>query len=313
MYGITYKKRVNHVKPIFSFYTSADFGRVYHFLRSKELNDYLPYERVRFQFNFGNHWLEGGFERTCGLWEDESGIVSLVLTEGGSRWEESFFIFRTENDKSNDLMGRMCDFAERFTSKVSDDRKSNSYSLCVIDDDKILSGFLSERGYKKTANPGRTLIKVYPAEPEEVVLPNGFTIGDARTVSPFYHALAHIHSFRYNQDDDSRKKGFTKIRTMPDYRPDLDLIMFDSERQPAAFANFWISEKSKTAYIEPMGTVWWYRRMGLGKALITEGINRTRNYGCVQIIPAGGDQPFYWNLGFEPQNSHDFFWSWSSK
>ena len=100
------------------------------------------------------------------------------------------------------------------------------------------------------------------------------------------------------------------MRTMPDYRPELDLILLDSEGQPAGLANFWISEKSRTAVLEPMGTVWWYRRMGLGKALITEGINRTRAYGCYQLI--GGDQPFYWNLGFEAQKEH-YFWSWSSK
>lgn len=304
------------MKPIFSFYSPADFGKVYQFLRTTEGNDYLPYERVRFQFCLGIHidfvdtGLEGGFERTCGLWEDQSGIVSLVLTEGGTRWEETFFIFRSDNDKTKELMSRMCDFAERFTSKVSDDRRSNHYRLSVTDGDMVLSNFLTERGYKKSDNRERTMIKTYPAEPENVVLPDGFTIKDARTIPPFFTALAHNHSFRYYQGNDGCEKGFTKIRTMPDYRPELDLILFDSEGQPAGLANFWISEKSKTASLEPLGTVWWYRRMGLGKALITEGINRTRTYGCTQII--GGDQPFYWELGFEPKKEH-YFWSWSSK
>lgn len=304
------------MKPVFSFYTAADFGRVYQFLRNTESNDFLPYERVRFQFCLGLHigfiggGLQGGFERTCGIWEDQSGIVSLVLTEGGSCWEETFFVFRSESDKTKELMGRMCDFAERFTSKVSDDRKSNRYSLCVPDNDMILSDFLSERGYRKTDKRQRIMIKTYPAEPEKVVLPGGFSIGDARTVSPFYSALAHNHSFRYNQDNDGCEKGFAKIRTMPDYHPELDLVVFDPEGQPAGLANFWVSEKSKNASLEPLGTVWWYRRMGLGKALITEGINRTRAYGCRQLI--GGDQPFYWEMGFESQQEH-YFWSWSSK
>jgi len=92
-------KTENNKKPRFSFYTPADFGRVYHFLRSKESNDFIPYERVRFQFALGlhidfvNNGIQGGFERTCGIWEDESGIVSLVLTEGGSLWEETFLPF----------------------------------------------------------------------------------------------------------------------------------------------------------------------------------------------------------------------------
>ena len=76
-------------------------------------------------------------------------------------------------------------------------------------------------------------------------------IKDARTVLPFYQALAHNHSFRYNQENDGCEKGFVKMRTMPDYRPELDLILFDSEGQPAGLANFWVSEKSKIAIIEP--------------------------------------------------------------
>ena len=304
------------MKPTFSFYTPTDFGRVYHFLRSSPGNDYLPYERVRFQFCLGIHMdfvdygLHGGFERTCGLWQDNSGIVSLVLTEGGTRWGETFFVFRSENDKSNDLLNRMCNFAERFTSKVADSTKTNSYSLCVSDNDETLINFLTKRNYQKSDSQGQTPIKAYSNEPEKVCLPDGFTIKDARTVSPFYQALAHNHSFRYNQNNDGAEKAFAKMRTMPDYRPELDLILFDSENQPAGLANFWISEKSKTAYLEPLGIVWWYRRMGLGKALITEGINRTREYGCSQLL--GGDGAFYTALDFEPKREHYTSWDWTS-
>jgi len=303
------------MKPTFSFYQPADFGRVHQFLRRCEANGFIPYDRVRFQFSLGLHidfvdyGLQGGFERTSGIWADESGIAAMVLTEGGTQWEETFFIFRSEKDKTEELMGRMCDFSERFTSKVSEDRKQNRYSLCVSEDDTVLSEFIRRRGYKKSDNRERILIKTYGSEPEKVVLPDGFTIQDARTVSPFYFALAHNHSFRYNQDNDGCEKGFAKLQTMPDYRPDLNLILFDHEGQPAGLANFWVSEKSQTASLEPLGTVWWYRRMGLGKALITEGINRTRAYGCTQLI--GGDQKFYWDLGFEVKKEF-YFWSWSS-
>ena len=304
------------MKPRFSFYTAADFGRVYQFLRNHPSSDFLPYERVRFQFSVGLHLdfvdngLQGGFERTCGVWEDQAGIASLVLTEGGSRWGETFFVFRCEEDKTEALLESMCSFAERFTSKIAEDGKSNAFKLCVTEDDAVVSAFLSQRGYVKTQDRQRTMIKSYSAQPENVILPDGFTIQDARTVPPFYTALAHNHSFRYRQDNDGAERGFAKIRTMPDYRPELDLVLFDAEGQPAGLANFWISEKSKIASLEPLGTVWWYRRMGLGRALITEGINRTRKYGCTQLI--GGDQPFYWDLGFEPQKEH-YLWSWSSK
>ncbi len=301
------------MEPMFSFYTPADFGRVYHFLRAHRSHDNWPYERVRFQFCLALHpalrGVYGGHERTCGLWQDENGIVSLVLTEGGTCWEETFFAFRSEQDRTDSLLHRMCSFAERFTSRVSEDRTSSRYQLCVADGDERLAALLAQRGYQRTENHSRVMVKPYPAQPEEVVLPQGFVIRDARTVPAFYYALAHSHSFRYNQDDNGGLAGFEAIRTMPDYRPELDLIVLDEEGQPAGLANFWVSEKSPTASMEPLGTVWWQRRMGLGKALITEGINRTRAYGCTALV--GGDQPFYWSLGFAPQATYTN-WAWSS-
>ncbi|MBP1040212.1 GNAT family N-acetyltransferase [Vagococcus sp. BWB3-3] len=301
------------MKPIFSFYTSADFGRVSQFIRQLKVA-YLPYDGVRFQFTLGLHidfvgnGLEGGFERTCGIWEDRQGIVALVMTEGGTQWEETFFLFRSDEDKSTELLPRMCEFAERFTSRVSADQQQNQYRLCLPSSDLVIANFLRKRGYQRTTDKERTLIKPY-SDPEEVILPEGFTIHDGRTVTPFYTALAHNHSFRYNQENDGGQRGFEKIRQMPDYRPELDLVVFDPEGQPAGLANFWVSDKTDIAVLEPLGVVWWYRRLGLGKALITEGINRTRVHGCTQLI--GGDQPFYWALGFEPQRTDDY-WAWTS-
>ncbi|HML48348.1 MAG TPA: hypothetical protein PKE04_16515, partial [Clostridia bacterium] len=131
------------MNPCFSFYTPADFGRVWQFLKTRA-GEHLPYDAVRFQFCIGFHvpfvdnGLQGGFERTCGLWEDGEGLAALVLTEGGTRWGETFFAFRSEQDKTPELMGRMCTFAERFTSRVSEDRKRNAYSLCVSKSDAAL-------------------------------------------------------------------------------------------------------------------------------------------------------------------------------
>lgn len=303
------------MEPLFSFYKPDDFGRVYQFLRNCEASDELPYDRVRFQFcltlhtDFVDNGLQGGFERTCGTWQDQAGIVAMVLTEGGTRWGETFFAFRASSDKTSALLRRMCDFAERFTSKVSADRKSNSFNLCIPEDDQILAEFLAVRGYQKTTNRQRLLIKDYPAIAEPVELPAGFAIRDARTVSPFYTALAHNHAFRYTQANDGGERGFAKLRTSPDYRPELDLVLFDPEGQPAGLANFWVSEKSNQAILEPLGIVWWYRRLGLGKTLITEGINRTRILGCDRLT--GGDQPFYWDLGFTCRKEY-YFWQWSS-
>lgn len=303
------------MKPQFSFYTPGDFGRVLAFLHAIP-EPHPTYQACRFQFCMAYHVqalrLKGGFEQTCGIWEDGDGIAALVMTEGGTHWGDTFFIFRSDADKTSDLLRRMCEFAERFTSKVAGDRKSNAFRLCISEQDDVLKGFAAERGYQKTEAYERAMILSYTDDLQPIALPEGFTIRDARSFAPQMSALAHQHSFRYSQDfgdDDGVERAFAAIRAMPDYRPELDLVLFDPEGQPAGLANFWIDQGTQTAHLEPLGVVWWHRRMGLARALILEGVHRTRKLGCIQM--AGGDQPFYWDLGFQ-EKAKSHFWAWST-
>lgn len=128
------------------------------------------------------------------------------------------------------------------------------------------------------------------------------------TTNGFMHNRDTIR--RNNQQNDGSCRAFDDIRGMPGYRADLDLVVFDPEGQPAGLANFWIVEQTRTAVLEPLGVVWWHRKKGLGRALIYEGINRTRRLGCTSMV--GGDQPFYTALGFETV-AENHFWAWASE
>ncbi len=52
------------------------------------------------------------------------------------------------------------------------------------------------------------------------------------------------------------------------------------------------------AYVEPVATDPDYRRLGLGKAAVLEGIRRCGVSGA-QVAYVGSDQEFYLALGFE--------------
>lgn len=297
------------MNPVFSFYSDDDFGRVLRFIKAASAQASYPYEAVRFQFSRALHPHMGGagfagyFSQTCGIWEDAGGIAALSMTEGDSRRGEAFFLFRSLDERTPELARRVFTFAERFASKVSADRKSNALTVMIPEEDALLARIAAGRGYEMTDGVERVMIKEYGDGPLEVALPEGFVIRDARAVPPSATALAHAHAFRYDQPDDGVARGFAAIRAMPDYRPELDLVLFDGEGQPCGLANHWVDEASRTATLEPLGVAWWYRGMGLGRALIHEGVNRTRALGCARMI--GGDQPFYEALGFAPQPGRD--------
>ena len=309
-----------HSAPVFSFYAPGDFDRVVRFLSDIPDSDLQPYGRVSWQFAYGLHpgFVSGGstelFERTCGIWTDEAGIAAMVLTEGNNEGE-TYLAFRSPEVKTPELLSRMFDYAERFTSKTSANDGTDEhryYHLAIADDDVAVQVFAEKRGYHKTDWTGDEMVKHYPAEPETVELPEGFTVTDTNSTPPIMSAIAHTQSF--GGDLTSGHYGpasaFAYLRTMPDYRPDLDLLLLNAEGQPAGLATFWVTDKSPLAVLEPLGIVPWYQGQGLGRALVTEGINRTRKYGCTAVT--GGDGPFYTSLGFHRAPSYTI-WDWSDK
>jgi predicted N-acetyltransferase YhbS len=60
----------------------------------------------------------------------------------------------------------------------------------------------------------------------------------------------------------------------------------------------WYEPKNKIAYVEPVATDPTYRRMGLGKAAVYEGIRRCGECGAT-VAFVESDQQFYLDIGFE--------------
>ena len=58
-------------------------------------------------------------------------------------------------------------------------------------------------------------------------------------------------------------------------------------------------KKSKSALVEPVVTEPAYRKMGLGKASVLEGIKRCGELGAIRAL-VGSLQQFYYNIGFRP-------------
>ncbi|UCH04868.1 MAG: hypothetical protein JSW05_01550 [Candidatus Thorarchaeota archaeon] len=62
------------------------------------------------------------------------------------------------------------------------------------------------------------------------------------------------------------------------YKEDLDLVVVTPEGSFAAFATVRLDPVSRIAELEPVGTHPDYRRLGLGRSVICEGLNRLQKY-----------------------------------
>jgi GNAT superfamily N-acetyltransferase len=103
---------------------------------------------------------------------------------------------------------------------------------------------------------------------------------------------------------------YARVRSMPGYNPELDLVVSTLENTFASFCLIWLS--GGVGYFEPVGTRAAFRRQGLGRAVILEGFRRLRALGAHTAMVFSGtkNQEFYESCGFCIVNC---FKGWSFK
>jgi N-acetylglutamate synthase-like GNAT family acetyltransferase len=93
---------------------------------------------------------------------------------------------------------------------------------------------------------------------------------------------------------ESRRKMFDT----PSARRDLKIAVKAPNGDFVAFCGMFYEPTHKVAYVEPVATDPDYRRLGLGRAAVLEGIRRCAGLGAWEAF-VGSDQEFYKSLGFE--------------
>ena len=105
----------------------------------------------------------------------------------------------------------------------------------------------------------------------------------------------------FDHEGEAPEDGIEDRKTMelvPGYRRDLKIVVESPEGDFVSFAGTWYDSVNKIAYIEPVATDPDYRRMGLGRAAVLEGIRRCGELGAT-VAFVGSDQAFYKAIGFE--------------
>lgn len=62
-------------------------------------------------------------------------------------------------------------------------------------------------------------------------------------------------------------------------------------RSGVAFCTIWFDDVTRSAYVEPLATVPAHRRLGPGRALLTEGLQRLQRMGATRGAFVGGFSP----------------------
>jgi len=198
----------------------------------------------------------------------------------------------------------MVDYAEKNLYAMKDKQKVLSPRLNKFGRTSFEKVF-RQRGYLKSMEL-ETDATIFMEEDQPVVLAEGFTLDLASSFTAEERAQAHGRAFTDTDDEtpslmEERTRSFDGLIQAPDYESSLDLCLVDEQGQIASFATFWFDSKNSIGSLEPLGTILRYRRLGLAKALVYEGMNRLRKLGAKKLH-VGSNQDFYKDIGFSVES-----------
>lgn len=226
------------------------------------------------------------------LFEDDDGLLGYALLEGSDG-----VIMQTRPDLrgSGEIEDGMLSWA---TSRRNPETGIKTGSL---ETDTAMNALLEKLGFERNPNPSFKML-LHPLEDvPRVATPDGWSVRNVGDEEEWERCVD-LHREVWSPSRVTLT-AYERLRKAPGYDPSLDLVAVGPEGEFSAYAICWFDPRSCVGLFEPVGTHPEYRRMGLGKAVITEGLRRLRNLGArhALVLCAHDNEPalrLYENAGF---------------
>ena len=261
--------------------------------------------------NLDGNWIEPAWEymhfhpaldssniNRFGIWENAGEMVAVVHYE----WVlgEAFFQFHPAHRHQRK---EMLEYAETNLTGIS--KKDGRQYLCayVNDNDAEFVALVQERGYERNPKGDRPMMKYDIPNPfPPITLQDGFRLTSlaencdwAKVHRVLWRGFDHGDDVPMNEEElESRRKMFDT----PKARLDLKIAIQSPDGEFVSFCGMFFEPNGRFGYVEPVATDPGYRRMGLGKAAVLEGIRRCAELGA-NIAYVGNELPIYTSIGFQ--------------
>ena len=232
------------------------------------------------------------WEEAVGLWENAEGEIVGVVNVEMPCYGEAYVHRRPGYDF---LLDEMIAYAE---AKLLD-RDDNSLSFFVYEHDAPFQKLLRERGYQQhTDYPGYDSEFVIEGRPE-VKLPEGFVV-QSMAEGGDLALRCKVQGLGFDHPDPAEwttPEEYARVQQAPDYRPELDLYVKAPDGEYASCCIVWYDARNRMGIFEPVCTHPAYRRMGMGRAVMMEGVRRITALGA-ETAQVGSGLTFYEAIGF---------------
>lgn len=227
-----------------------------------------------------------------GIWEDAGAIVAVAQYE--LRLGEAFFQVRPDYALLKPAMLR---YAEEH---LADAAGTPALAVYVNDTDAALQREVAARGYVRAPERDRPMAQlVIPAPFPPIRLPAGFrlmSLADDNDLVKVDRVLWRGFNHPGEPPHDG-PEGRRQMQSGPHFRADLTIVVAAPGGEFVAFAGLWFDALNRLGYVEPVATDPDYRRRGLGRAAVLEGVRRCGALGAT-VAYVASDQPFYQSMGF---------------
>jgi len=231
-----------------------------------------------------------------GLWEDEGKIVGVAT-------------FDCQLGKAFCLALPEYAFLKREILLYAKDNlsKDGKFGVVIADTDLKFQDIAVDLGFKATEEKENDAIFYLDKTSTKYNLPDEFHITTMKETFDLYQYLRVLWKGFNHELNGEGEFQFTKEKEILSnaemLRPNVDLNLKVAAVAPdgnfVAYCGMWYDKQAGYAVIEPVATDPKYRKMGLGRAVVLEGIRRVGELGAKTAL-VGSMQQFYYSIGLRP-------------
>ncbi|MCD6323361.1 MAG: GNAT family N-acetyltransferase [Clostridiales bacterium] len=272
---------------------SSDFTKVRDFLIriNQEKFVCINYLWERWEWSFCLEAISNEDLPKMGIWEDNGKIVAMASIE-----QSPGEVFPFVDSKYGYLKRDVLIYS------AENLKKDNKLKVLIQDDDPEFQKIVWKLGFFPTQE--RDAKAVIDIDNQlSYHLPEGFSITSLADEYDLYKYNAVLwRGFNHGDNPPEDKEHIEGRRislSSPNQDMNLKIAVVSPQGYFVSYCGMWYDQNTEYALVEPVATDPDYRKMGLGKAAVIEGVKRCGQLGAKHAY-VGSSQQFYYKIGFRP-------------
>lgn len=257
---------------------------------------YSEFSYARWDWMATHSYLDKTAIGKIGIWEENGELVGLATFD-----TVPGIGFCLTHPDHRGLKEQMLKYAEEHLSTPE------GFEIVIPDNDPFFQDIAARSGYVATQRKEPDSVFYIDRTSLDYELPEGFRITTMKETFDlsqyrrvlwrgFNHEIRGKGLFAFSSEDELSAK---EEMLRPNVDLDLKIAVVSPEGNFVSYCGMWYDPAGGFALVEPVATDPDYRKLGLGKAAVLEGVRRVGLLGA-KLAFVGSSQQFYYSIGFRP-------------